>query len=95
MAISWEPVFLAELAMPVVLRYKGYSFFFFSNEGSPRERAHIHVRQGRATAKFWLTPEISLTRSDGMSARELHELAGVIRDNRDLVLKAWKEFFNE
>jgi hypothetical protein len=25
----------------------------------------------------------------------LHELAEVIRDNRDLVLKAWKEFFDE
>lgn len=81
--------------MPVVLRYKGYTFFFFSNEGTPREPAHIHVRRGKATAKFWLNPEISRTRSDGMSARELHELAEVIRDNRDLVLKAWKEFFDE
>ncbi len=23
--------------MPVVLRFKGYTFFFFSNEGNPRE----------------------------------------------------------
>jgi hypothetical protein len=36
--------------MPVVLRYKGYTFFFFSNEGVPREPLHIHVRDGRATA---------------------------------------------
>jgi len=30
--------------MPVVLRYKGFRFFFYSNEDSPREPVHIHVR---------------------------------------------------
>jgi hypothetical protein len=29
--------------MPVVLRYKGFRFFFYSNEGSPREPVHVHV----------------------------------------------------
>ncbi|MFD2294794.1 DUF2442 domain-containing protein [Massilia sp. GCM10020059] len=32
--------------MPVVLRYKGYTFFFYSNEGIPRERKN-------AFAKAW------------------------------------------
>ena len=40
------------LQMPVVFRYKGYRFFFFSNEGDPLEPMHIHVRRGEATAKF-------------------------------------------
>jgi hypothetical protein len=52
--------------MPVVLRYKGYTFFFFSNEGVPREPLHIHVRHGDATAKFWLEPEVMLADSFGM-----------------------------
>lgn len=30
--------------MPVVFRWKGCKFFFFSNEGDPREALHIHVR---------------------------------------------------
>ncbi len=32
--------------MPVVFRYKGYRFFFFSNEGDPLEPMHVHVRRG-------------------------------------------------
>ena len=38
--------------MPVVLRYKGYRFFFFSKEGNPLEPLHIHVRNRDATAEF-------------------------------------------
>jgi hypothetical protein len=42
--------------MPVILRYKGYTFFFFSNEGNPREPLHVHVRRADASAKFWVEP---------------------------------------
>jgi hypothetical protein len=38
--------------VPTVLRWNGYRFFFFSNEGA--EPPHIHVDKGGATAKFWL-----------------------------------------
>ena len=43
--------------MPVVFRYKGYRFFFFSNEGDPLEPMHIHVRRGEATAKLWVVAD--------------------------------------
>jgi hypothetical protein len=81
--------------MPVVLRYKGYAFFFFSNEGIPREPLHIHVRHGAATAKFWLEPEVMLADSVGMSAKELRELTRVARNNKEAFAKAWKEYFHE
>ncbi|MCP4153073.1 MAG: DUF4160 domain-containing protein, partial [bacterium] len=42
--------------MPVVFRYKGYRFFFYSNEGETLAPLHIHVRKGEAVAKFWLEP---------------------------------------
>lgn len=42
--------------MPVVFRWKGCRFFFFSNEGDPREPLHIHVRRQGARAKFWIEP---------------------------------------
>ncbi len=29
--------------MPVVFRYKGIRFFFYSNEGNPLEPRHIHA----------------------------------------------------
>ena len=30
--------------MPVIFRYKGFRFFFYSNEGNPREALHVHAR---------------------------------------------------
>lgn len=40
--------------MPVVFRYRGCRFFFYSNEGVPKEPLHVHVQKGEAVAKFWL-----------------------------------------
>ena len=79
--------------MPVILRYKGYKFFFFSNEGNPREPLHVHVRKAEASAKFWLEPQVALSDSYGLSGQELRELAQVISDNRQLIERAWHEFF--
>jgi len=79
--------------MPVILRYKGYKFFFFSNEGDPREPLHVHVRRAEATAKFWMEPQVVLAESYGLSGSELNELAKVVADNRQLIEGAWHEFF--
>ncbi|MEW6132848.1 MAG: DUF4160 domain-containing protein [Pseudomonadota bacterium] len=76
--------------MPVVLRYK---LFFYSNEGNPPEPLHIHIPKGEAVAKFWLVPEVKLADSYGMSGHELTELAGVVRDNREIIESTWNEFF--
>lgn len=81
--------------MPAVLRYKGYVFFFFSNEGTPREPAHVHVRHGSATAKFWLLPEARVADSDGIALHELRELTRVVRAIRERLLRSWEEFFHE
>ncbi len=79
--------------MPVILRYKGYKLFFFSNEGNPREPLHVHVRKAEASAKFWLEPQVALADSYGLSGQELRELAQVINDNRQLIERTWHEFF--
>lgn len=81
--------------MPVVLRYKGYTFFFYSNEGVPREPLHVHVRQGSAKAKIWLEPDVMVADSFGMTAQELRELVRVARQNKDAFAKAWKDHFHE
>jgi len=57
--------------MPVVFFQDGFKFFFFSNEGDPREPIHIHVRKDAKLAKFWLRPAVRLDDSYGFSAREL------------------------
>ncbi len=36
-------------AVPTVLRWNGYRFYFFSNEGA--EPPHIHIDKGGSTAK--------------------------------------------
>ncbi|WP_244939879.1 DUF4160 domain-containing protein [Leptospira adleri] len=32
--------------MPKVFEKNGFKFFFFANEGNPREPTHIHIRKG-------------------------------------------------
>jgi len=44
--------------MPTLWVEDGFRFFFYSNEGSPREPVHVHVEKGGAEAKFWLLPEV-------------------------------------
>lgn len=80
--------------MPVVFRYKGHRFFFFSNEGNPREVPHIHVRSGGNRAKFWLRPVV-LAENFGYAANELNELAGVVAANRELIERTWHEYFGD
>ena len=79
--------------MPVVLRYKSFRFFFYSNEGNPREAMHIHVRSADGEAKFWLTPMVYLADSDGFDARTLRELQGVVSSNTELIERMWNEHF--
>lgn len=80
--------------MPKVFEFKGYRFFFYSNEGNPLERCHIHVRKHTAVAKFWMEPHVSLATSWGMSSKELNMLEKLVEKKRDLIRKTWYEFFS-
>lgn len=79
--------------MPVVFRDRGFRFFFYSNEGSPREPVHIHVEKDSHEAKFWLRPEVQLAYNDGYDARTLRVLLEVVEANIDRIERAWNEFF--
>ena len=79
--------------MPVVFRYNGVRFYFFSNEGDPREPIHIHAQQGDCEAKFWLRPEVVVADSRGFDRRTLLDLAGVVLRNRELIEGHWHEYF--
>ncbi len=80
--------------MPVILRYKGYCFFFFSNEGDPPEPLHIHVRKGECIAKYWIGPTICLVESYGFNSSELNECVKIIEKNRKLIERSWNEHFS-
>jgi hypothetical protein len=81
--------------MPVVLRFEGYRFFFYSNEGDPREPLHVYVRKGERVAKFWLEPRVELAESYGMASRELTKLMRVVAANERLIRMAWHGHFGE
>jgi hypothetical protein len=80
--------------MPVVFRWNGYRFHFFSNEGDPREPVHVHVTKGRPTAKFWLYPEVTVAYNKGFSSRVQSELIRLIEARRDEIERAWNEHFS-
>jgi len=80
--------------MPVIFRYKGYRFFFYSNEGNPLEPLHVHVRKGETIAKIWLEPEPAVAFSYGMTSAELKELCRVAEENKQLIREFWNEHFS-
>ena len=79
--------------MPVIFRYKSFRFFFYSNEGNPREAIHVHVRNSDGEAKFWLTPTVYLADSDGFDARTLRDLRDAVVANQLLIERAWIDHF--
>jgi hypothetical protein len=79
--------------MPVIFRYKGFRFFFYSNEGNPREPIHVHVYNSEGEAKFMLYPTIHLVKSNGFNAKVLRELSEVVEQNSALIERTWNEYF--
>ena len=80
---------------PTILRYKAYRLFFFSNEGSPLEPIHVHVRKEEALAKLWLEPSISLAENYGFNSKELKEIEGIIKKNEQEIKTKWNEYFSD
>jgi Domain of unknown function (DUF4160) len=79
--------------MPVVFRKGGFRYYFFSNEGSPQEPRHIHVRGGDRDAKIWIEPAVAIAEIYGFSSGQLARILEIVTENRDLILKAWDDHF--
>ncbi len=76
--------------MPLIFRYKDNAFFFVMFDLS--EPIHVHVRQGRKPAKYWVQP-LSLSWNHGYRQHELHEIEQVIEANQEFMISTWlKEF---
>ncbi|HEX3430626.1 MAG TPA: DUF4160 domain-containing protein [Rhizomicrobium sp.] len=80
--------------MPVVFRSEGLRFFFYSDEGTPREPPHIHVRQGGREAKLWLRRDLAEAYNRGFNARELRHIRALIEAHREQIETTWNEFFD-
>ena len=81
--------------MPTVFREAGYRFFFYSNEGDPREPVHVHVQSAESESKFWIKDEVTLARSDGFDALTLRKILKIIERNKNKVEEKWYEHFGE
>jgi hypothetical protein len=57
--------------VPVVLRIKGYRFWFY--EADLDEPSHVHVGRQGSEAKYWLNP-VALSKSRGFREHELSEI---------------------
>jgi len=79
--------------MPVVFRDSGLRYYFFSNEGLPREPPHIHVKGGGRDVKVWLEPEVAVAESYGFNSAELARILRIVLERRSLILKAWDDHF--
>ena len=79
--------------MPVVFRESGLRYFFYSNEGQPREPPHVHVKGRGQDAKIWLAPDVSVADSYGFNSRELASILSVVARRRELILDAWHDHF--
>jgi len=81
--------------MPIVFRDGGLRYFFFSNEGSPREPRHVHVRGGGRDAKVWLEPQVAIAESYGFNSVELARILRTVSERRTRILKAWDDHFGD
>lgn len=81
--------------MPVVFRHRGFRFFFYSNEGMPREPVHVHVDKDSCEAKFWILPTVSVAYNDGFDAKTLRQLLETVASNAIRIEKAWHEYFTQ
>ena len=74
--------------MPVVLRIKGYRFWFY--EADLNEPPHVHVGKESKEAKYWIMP-ITLAKSRGFRNHELSEIERILVEYQNDVLEIWRK----
>lgn len=75
---------------PTVVREGPFRLFFFSRE---EPRIHVHVAHPEGEAKFWLTPQVSVATSTGLSARQLREAQAIVDAHLEEIRNAWNHHF--
>ena len=79
--------------MPKIFEIEGFRGSFFSNEGSPLEPIHIHIKKGEGEAKFWVTPTVSLAEARNMKVSELARAQEIVVEHRQEILDSWNRYF--
>jgi hypothetical protein len=72
--------------MPVVLRTKGYRFWFYAADLD--EPPHVHVGRDGRRAKYWLQP-VALARQTGFRQHELAEIERILDSEAAFLVAIW------
>jgi hypothetical protein len=81
--------------LPNLFTVNGFRFFFYSNEGHPREPIHVHVRKSDGDAKIWVEPAVALEESHGFSARDIRFILDIAAERQQLIRSAWNDHFGD
>jgi hypothetical protein len=76
--------------MPMVLGVGAHRFFFYSVDAD--EPPHIHDARDDNVAEFWLHP-VRLVTSGRLRRPELRGIERLVRDNKEMLLEAWRGYF--
>ena len=81
--------------MPRYGRIGPYLLSFYSYDRA--EPVHVHVRRDADEAKVWLGAEAGDERvafNHGFSPRELRRVVGLVRTEREGIIRFWNTFFD-
>jgi len=78
--------------MPTLLKWNGFRFYFFSNEGF--EPPHIHVDKDECSVKIWLTP-VTIAHNYGFKDKELNAIVLKVNEKKSDFVEAWHEYFKQ
>jgi hypothetical protein len=80
--------------MPVIFIFFGLRFMFFSNDHEP---IHVHVMRGKRQelAIFQVIPDVKLLKKGKITPHELKIAELIIGENKEVIIKAWNNFFAE
>lgn len=77
--------------MPEIFRFFGYSFFFYSREHEP---IHVHVEGNDGYAIYDLVEKSFVLRETcGIKSNDQKKIETVIAENKDIIIKRCKEYF--
>ena len=79
--------------MPEIFRFFGFSFFFYGREHEP---IHVHVEGNGGYAVYdWDGDSFVLREKQNIKANDQKKIESVIGENKDIIIKRWKEHFEK
>jgi hypothetical protein len=79
------------LFVPVVLKSKGFRFFFYAGDHSP---IHLHIEGKGAKAKI-AVETLDVLSAKNLSRADLRHILSVIAEHKNEIIAIWNEYHEE